>query len=109
MISSICIETLFTEHPFLKRIEETKRAGFDYIEFWSWEDKNLHDIKSACRDSGVSIASFSGDKDFSAVDFTHNEKYLDYIKNSAEKSKLLGLRESCSTLECFGRGRCCAL
>ena len=89
MISSICIETLFKEYPLLKRIEETKKAGFDYIEFWSWEDKNLHDIKSACKDSGVSIASFSGDKDFSAVDITHNEKYLDYIKSSAEKADYL--------------------
>ena len=35
---SACIETLYTELPFLERFHAAKADGFDFVEFWSWTD-----------------------------------------------------------------------
>ena len=32
---SACIETLYTELPFLERFCAAKADGFDFVEFWS--------------------------------------------------------------------------
>jgi len=89
MRASICIETIFTEVPFEDRFERVKKAGFDYVEFWSWDDKDLSFIKEKCAELNLGIASFSGDKSFSLVDVKHNEKYLDFLKESIKAAKYL--------------------
>ena len=38
---SACIETLYTELPFLERFHAAKADGFEFVEFWSWTDKDL--------------------------------------------------------------------
>ncbi|SIQ21177.1 TIM barrel protein [Halanaerobium kushneri] len=89
MKKSICIETVFTEYPFEERFSLASEAGFDYIEFWSWEDKNLKKIKRLCKENDLEISSFSGDKDYSLVNPQENEDYINYIKLSIEKAKFL--------------------
>ena len=42
MKKSICIEKLFVDLPFYERFAKVREAGFDYIEFGSWEQ---HDVK----------------------------------------------------------------
>ena len=94
MKKSICIETIFTEVPFEERFELAKIAGFEYVEFWSWEDKNLEKIKELTEKYGLKIASFSGDKAFSLIDSNEKEKYIDFIKSSIKIAKYL----NCSNL-----------
>jgi hydroxypyruvate isomerase len=36
-----CIEPMYSELPFLRRFEAAKKDGFDFVEFWSWTDKDL--------------------------------------------------------------------
>ena len=45
--SSVCIEMIFTEVPFMERIEKAAEAGFDAIEFWNWDNKDLPAVKAA--------------------------------------------------------------
>ena len=35
------IEVLYKEFPFEERFAAAKKDGFDYIEFWDWNNKNL--------------------------------------------------------------------
>ena len=44
---SACIETLYTELPFLERFRAAKADGFEFVEFWSWTDKDLAAVKAA--------------------------------------------------------------
>ena len=44
-----CIETLYTELPFLSRFRAAAEDGFDAVEFWSWTDKDLSAVKAAAR------------------------------------------------------------
>ena len=45
-----------------------RNAGFDYIEFWSWTDKDIPRIKELCHKHDLGIASFSGDQSLSLID-----------------------------------------
>ena len=87
MKKSACIETLFTELPFIARFKAAKDAGFDCVEFWSWTDKNLDAVKTASEKAGIAIASMSGDRDFSLVDPEHKTRYIEFIRKSVDAAK----------------------
>ena len=89
MKKSACIETIFTEVPFEERFGLAKEAGFDYIEFWSWKDKNIKNIKELCTKNNVKVASFSGDQSYSLIDESHEQPYIHFIKESIEAAKYL--------------------
>ena len=56
-----CIETLYTDLPFLDRFRAAARDGFDAVEFWSWTDKDLPAVKAAAEAASIAIAGFNGD------------------------------------------------
>ena len=89
MKKSVCIEMLFTEVPFEDRFRFSRESGFDYIEFWSWKDKDIQKIKELCRTHDLKIASFSGDQDFSMVDESQKDDYISFVKESIEIAKFL--------------------
>jgi hydroxypyruvate isomerase len=89
MKKSVCIEMLFTEVPFEDRFGLTKESGFDYLEFWSWKDKDIHKIKELCQANDLKIASFSGDQDFSMIDANHKADYVAFVQESIEIAKFL--------------------
>ena len=57
---SACIETLYTELPFLERFRAAGADGFEFVEFWSWTDKDLAAVRAAAEDAGVGISGFNG-------------------------------------------------
>lgn len=87
---SACIEPMYSELPFLERFAAAKSDGFDYVEFWSWTDKDLDAIKKAAADAGIGISGFNGDADFSLVDPTHKKSYLEALKKSVEAARKIG-------------------
>ena len=87
-----CIETLYTELPFLDRFRAAKDDGFDFVEFWSWEDKDLDAIRAAARQAGIGIAGFNGDAVLSLVDSAQKADYLAYLRRSLEAAKRVGAR-----------------
>ena len=94
MKKSICIETVFNEYSFEERFKKVKEAGFDYVEFWTWEDKNINKIKENIKKYNLKIASFSGDKNFSIIDEKNKENYILYILESIKIAEFL----ECKTL-----------
>lgn len=87
---SACIEPLYSEIPFLDRFAAAKKDGFDFVEFWSWTDKDLDAVKKNAEDAGIGISGFNGDADFSLVDPTHKEEYLEALKKSVEAAQKVG-------------------
>ncbi|MDR0885504.1 MAG: TIM barrel protein [Clostridiales Family XIII bacterium] len=87
---SINIEYLYAELPFLDRIAAAKADGFEYIEFWGWEGKDLPAIKAKLDETGVKFAGMSGDGPLSMCDPANKEAYIAFIKQSIEASKIIG-------------------
>jgi hydroxypyruvate isomerase len=90
MKKSLCIEMFFTDVPFEERFRLAKGAGFDYIEFWSWMDKDIPRIKELCHKHALGIASFSGDQSLSLIDENQQTDYLRFAEESLEVAGFLG-------------------
>lgn len=80
---------VFTEVPFEDRFRLAKESGFDYVEFWTWKDKNTKQIKELCQVHDLKIASFSGDQEFSMIDEDQREDYISFVEASIETAQFL--------------------
>ncbi len=89
MLKSICIEMLLTHVDFYDRFKLAKEAGFNAIEFWGWQGKDLPRIKALTEQYGLAITSFSGDADYSLCDDTHTGKYIAYAEESMKHAQFL--------------------
>lgn len=85
-----CIDTLYTELPWIDRIAAAKADGFDAVEFWDWRQLNLEEVAEASKRAGILISGFNGDADYSLVDPDHYEPYLAELQKSMDAAKILG-------------------
>ena len=85
------IEMLAPPVDFLDRIAVAKESGFDAIEFWSWEGKDLASIKERCSAHGLAVSALSGDgKEWALCDGDHRKGYIDYARASFEAAAKVG-------------------
>ena len=84
---SICIENFYKDLSFENKFAAAQRDGFEYCEFWTWKGRNWGDIKKAIADSGIKIAAFSGDDEYSLINPDENRLYVGFLKESIEKAK----------------------
>lgn len=89
---SACIEPMYSELPFLERFRAAKEDGFQFVEFWSWRDKDLDAVKAAAESAGIGIAGFNGDAELSLIDPGQKEAYLAFLRRSVEAAKKVGAR-----------------
>jgi hydroxypyruvate isomerase len=80
---------IFTEYPFVERIYKAKEAGFDCVEFWCWQDKDLGAVKKALAETGIEIGVFQGNLEGRMVDLADHEKYIKGVKESVKVAKEL--------------------
>ena len=92
LLKSACIEPMYSELPFLARFQAAKDDGFDYVEFWSWTDKDLDAVKAAVEAAGIGIAGFNGDAELSLIDPAQKEDYLAFLRHSVQAAKKVGAR-----------------
>ena len=89
---SACIETMYRELPFMERFQAAGRDGFEFVEFWSWTDKDLDAVKAAAESAGIGVAGFNGDAELSLIDPEQKETYLAFLCRSVEAAKAVGAR-----------------
>lgn len=91
-LKSVCIESMYTELPFLDRFRAAKEDGFDFVEFWSWTDKDLSAVRTAAEEAVIGISGFNGDAELSLIDPEQRSAYLDFLRQSVEAAKKVGAR-----------------
>ena len=101
---SACIETLYTELPFLDRFRAAKTDGFDFVEFWSWTDKDLDQVKAAAEAADIGISGFNGDAEFSLINPAHKQAYLEFLRQSCLAAQKLGARSITIHSNALGKG-----
>lgn len=89
---SCCIEMIFTEFDFIERIYKAKAAGFDCVEFWCWENKNVDAIKKALDETGMEVAIFQGNLEGRMIDAKDHDKYVEGVLKSVKIAKYLGAK-----------------
>lgn len=54
----VCVEMIFSDVPFLKRLEKVKEAGLSAFEFWGWMEKDIEAIDRRRRELDLQVTSF---------------------------------------------------
>lgn len=93
---SVCIDTLFTEYPFLERSRKVAEMGFPAIEFWRHDEKgkDMKALRQATRDCGIMVSDFTmntpgGDIGGSLVNPRDKSKYLKRVKKTIQVAQAL--------------------
>ncbi|HWQ77263.1 MAG TPA: TIM barrel protein [Anaerovoracaceae bacterium] len=84
-----CIDTLYTELPWLDRFQAAKDDGFESVEFWDWRIRDLDATRKAADSAGIAVSGFNGDADYSLIDPSHKENYIGFLKQSIAAAKKL--------------------
>jgi hydroxypyruvate isomerase len=105
MMFSACIELLFSELPFLERIERAKYHNFDAIEFWDWKEKDIKAIKDRCITNNIKVATFVGNTNGQMIDPNDNIIFIDGVKESIETSLELACSNLILTTNTLGEDR----
>lgn len=87
---SCCIEMIYLEYDFLDRIRKAKEDGFEYFEFWNWDNKDIPAIKKVMEETGMKLAAFQGNSDGRMCDANDAEVYMEGVKKGIAIAKELG-------------------
>jgi len=81
---SLCIDSIYPEDGLKEKLERIKQAGFKFIEFWDWRDKDFELII----DSGLKVSNFSGNR-VSSLTLDSKEKVIQEVNASIDVAKRL--------------------
>ena len=81
---SLCIDSIYSKENLKGKLERIKQAGFKFIEFWDWRDKDLEIIIN----SGLEVSNFSGNR-ISSLTLDNEEKVIQEVNASIDVAKKL--------------------
>lgn len=81
---SLCIDSIYPEDNLKEKLEKIKQAGFKFIEFWDWRDKDFELIIN----SGLKVSNFSGNR-ISSLILDNKEKVIQEVNASIDAAKKL--------------------
>ncbi len=81
---SLCIDSIYPEDGLREKLEKIKQAGFKFIEFWDWRDKDFELIIN----SGLKVSNFSGNR-ISSLILDNKEKVIQEVNASIDAAKKL--------------------
>lgn len=93
MKASVCVEMIFTEVPFMKRIEMAAKAGFDAIEFWNWDNKDMPGIKSTIQEVNIAIATFQSNRGGTLINPKDRSRFVTGIQESLAMAQEMGAKQ----------------
>lgn len=99
-----CIDTLYTEQPFLDRFAAAKQDGFESVEFWDVRRHRLDDIREAAQTAGIRIHGFNGDGDYSMIDPAQQDRYLKSLREAVDAALLVGAESLTIHSNALGEG-----
>ncbi len=93
MKASVCIEMIYTEYPFLDRIKIAKEQGFDAVEFWNWDNKDMPAIKKTAAEVGIDIATFQSNRGGTLINPAHRKDFIKGIQESLDMAVEMGTKK----------------
>jgi len=81
---SLCIDSVYPKDNLKEKLEKIKQAGFKFIEFWDWRDKDFELIIN----SDLKVSNFSGNR-ISSLTLDNKEKVIQEVNVSIDAAKKL--------------------
>jgi hydroxypyruvate isomerase len=90
---AVNIEMWWWQLPFEDRIHAAADAGFNKIEFWPWQGKDIASIAAVCEERGIKVAQFTAWGFVPGMnDPKNHNKFVEEIKKSCEIAKQLNCK-----------------
>ncbi len=87
---AVCLDPLFPGQKDSDKIALIAQAGFKYVDFWSWRDKDIAAMVTACQMHGVQVINFNGHRNGSMVaEQTHPDLFADF-RDTIPVARMLG-------------------
>ncbi len=94
---SACIEMLFPEiDEFSQRIPAAAEAGLDGVEFWSYSNKDLDAVASACQNTGLPVTAIVLEAPEGMLDYSLADGFADATQQAIAAAQTV----DCKTLIC---------
>ncbi len=87
---SACIEAVFTQVPFERRLDQVKAAGVEVFEFWGWRNHDLQALARKKEETALELAAFSCETGGALVAAASAQKFVPALKDSIAAAKKLG-------------------
>ena len=81
---SLCIDSIYPQESLKEKLKKIRQAGFNFIEFWDWRDKDFNLIMN----SGLKVSNFSGNR-ISSLTLDDKEKVIQEVNASIDAAKKL--------------------
>jgi len=81
---SLCIDSIYPKENLEEKLTRIKQAGFNYIEFWDWRDKDFEVIVN----SGLKVTNLSGNR-VSSLTLDDKERVIQEVNISIDAAKKL--------------------
>ena len=92
MKASVCIEMIYTEVPFLDRIRLAAEDGFDAIEFWNWDNKDMAAVKKTAAEAAIEVATFQSNRGGTLINPAQRDRFIGGIAESLAKAKEMDVK-----------------
>lgn len=93
MKRSVSIQLMWDDRPYAARAVAAAEAGFDLVDLWDSRVSDVKEVAAACRDSGIGINGFFGNRDHSLCDAGSRTAVLSELGRSLETAVAVGARQ----------------
>jgi len=81
---SLCIDSIYPKENLKEKLIRIEQAGFKFIEFWDWRDKDFELIING----GLKVSNFSGNR-ISSLTLDEKERVIQEVNTSIDAAKKL--------------------
>ena len=88
----VSIPCFYGNIDFCEAIRRAKKAGYDAVETWGWEDLELSKVKETLQEEGMEFVDMCT-TEFRMTDPSYREAWLAGLKKTIEAAKYLGVKK----------------
>ena len=93
MLRSVSIQLMWADRPYAERARAAAKAGFDLVDLWDSRTSDIDAVGAACREEGIGIDGFFGNRDFSLCDPALRSEVRDEVARSLDTALRVGARQ----------------
>lgn len=93
MLRSVSIELMWADRPYADRARAAAAAGFDLVDLWDSRTSDIDAVAAACRESGIGINGFFGNRDYSLCDPKSRHDVREEVARSLDTARAVGARQ----------------